>query len=163
MDNFGIVFALIGAALATFLAGTGSAIGVGKAGVAAAGVLTEDPSKYGKVLILQLLPATQGIYGCWSRSLSLPIQVSSAATQTFLLQKGFSTLLHACRLRLRACFPPSTRANARSRVSAPFPKSPTSSARRCFCLLWSRHTPSSRCSFPCLQSSIFQTCPFNPA
>ena len=61
MDNFGIVFALIGAALATFLAGTGSAIGVGKAGVAAAGVLTEDPSKYGKVLILQLLPATQGI------------------------------------------------------------------------------------------------------
>lgn len=63
MDNLGIVFALLGAALATFLAGTGSAIGVGKAGVAAAGVLTEDPSKYGKVLVLQLLPATQGIYG----------------------------------------------------------------------------------------------------
>ncbi len=63
MDNLGIVFALIGAALATFLAGTGSAIGVGKAGVAAAGVLAEDPSKFGKVLIFQLLPATQGIYG----------------------------------------------------------------------------------------------------
>ncbi len=63
MDNLGLVFGLLGAALATFLAGTGSAIGVGKAGVAAAGVLTEDPSKFGKVLIFQLLPATQGIYG----------------------------------------------------------------------------------------------------
>lgn len=63
MDNLGLFFALLGAAIATFLAGTGSAIGVGKAGVAAAGVLAEDPSKFGKVLILQLLPATQGIYG----------------------------------------------------------------------------------------------------
>lgn len=63
MNEFGIFFALLGAAMATFLAGTGSAIGVGKAGVAAAGVIAEDPSKFGKVLILQLLPATQGIYG----------------------------------------------------------------------------------------------------
>lgn len=63
MDNLGLFFALFGAAAATFMAGIGSAIGVGKAGVAAAGVLAEDPSKFGKVLILQLLPATQGIYG----------------------------------------------------------------------------------------------------
>ncbi|MGN0441279.1 MAG: V-type ATP synthase subunit K [Acutalibacteraceae bacterium] len=63
MDNLGIIFGLIGAALATFMAGIGSAIGVGKAGVAASGVLAEDPSKFGKVLIFQLLPATQGIYG----------------------------------------------------------------------------------------------------
>lgn len=33
------------------------------AGEAAAGVVTEDPGKFGKVLILQLLPGTQGIYG----------------------------------------------------------------------------------------------------
>ena len=45
------------------MAGIGSAIGVGMAGEAAAGALTEDPSKFGKVLILQLLPGTQGIYG----------------------------------------------------------------------------------------------------
>ena len=63
MDNLGIIFGLLGEALATFMAGTGSAIGVGKAGVAAAGVLAEDPSKFGKVLVFQLLPATQGIYG----------------------------------------------------------------------------------------------------
>lgn len=63
MDSFGIVCALLGAVLAALVAGIGSAIGVGMAGEAAAGVITEDPSKFGKVLILQLLPGTQGIYG----------------------------------------------------------------------------------------------------
>ena len=38
-------------------------MGVGIAGQAAAGVIAEDPSKFAKVLILQLLPGTQGIYG----------------------------------------------------------------------------------------------------
>lgn len=59
----GIVWALAGAALAVILAGCGSAYGVGKAGQAAAGVVTEDPGKFAKVLVLQLLPGTQGIYG----------------------------------------------------------------------------------------------------
>lgn len=63
MDNFGIVFALLGAALAALMAGAGSAVAVGMGGQAAAGVVTEDPAKFGKVLILQLLPGTQGIYG----------------------------------------------------------------------------------------------------
>lgn len=63
MDKMGIVFALLGAAVAALLPGFGSAKGVGMAGEAAAGVVTEDPSKFGKVLILQLLPGTQGIYG----------------------------------------------------------------------------------------------------
>ena len=64
MSELGIVYALLGAAVAVFLAGTGSAIGVGIAGQAAAsGVVTEDPSKFAKVLIMQLLPGTQGIYG----------------------------------------------------------------------------------------------------
>ena len=63
MSELGIVYALLGAAVAVFLAGTGSAIGVGLAGQAASGVVTEDPSKFAKVLIMQLLPGTQGIYG----------------------------------------------------------------------------------------------------
>lgn len=62
-SEFGIVYALLGAATAVFLAGAGSAIGVGIAGKAASGVVTEDPSKFAKVLIMQLLPGTQGIYG----------------------------------------------------------------------------------------------------
>ena len=61
--EFGIFYAILGAVLATILAGIGSAIGVGIAGQAAAGVVTEDPGKFSKVLILQLLPGTQGIYG----------------------------------------------------------------------------------------------------
>lgn len=63
MSELGIVYALLGAAVAVFLAGAGSAIGVGIAGQAASGVVTEDPSKFAKVLIMQLLPGTQGIYG----------------------------------------------------------------------------------------------------
>lgn len=63
MENLGLVFAILGAATAALLSGIGSAIGVGMCGEAAAGVLTEDPSKFGKVLIMQLLPGTQGIYG----------------------------------------------------------------------------------------------------
>ncbi|MEG1427051.1 MAG: V-type ATP synthase subunit K [Oscillospiraceae bacterium] len=63
MSTLGLGLALLGAALAALMAGIGSAIGVGMAGEAAAGVVTEDPSKFGKVLILQLLPGTQGIYG----------------------------------------------------------------------------------------------------
>ena len=59
----GIVWALLGAAISVALAGIGSAIGVGTAGRAAAGVVTEDPDKFAKVLLLQLLPGTQGIYG----------------------------------------------------------------------------------------------------
>ena len=59
----GVVFALLGVAVAVALAGMGSAMGVGIAGQAAAGVVTEDPNKFAKVLLLQLLPGTQGLYG----------------------------------------------------------------------------------------------------
>ena len=59
----GISLAIFGAALAVGLAGTGSALGIGIAGQAAAGVVAEDPEKFGKVLLLQALPGTQGIYG----------------------------------------------------------------------------------------------------
>ncbi|MCX6089839.1 MAG: V-type ATP synthase subunit K [Candidatus Atribacteria bacterium] len=62
----GLTIAYLGSALAIGLAGIGSAIGVGIAGEAGAGVLTEDPGKFGTVLILQALPGTQGIYGLLS-------------------------------------------------------------------------------------------------
>ncbi|MED9970135.1 MAG: V-type ATP synthase subunit K [Ruminococcus sp.] len=59
----GMFFALLGASLATALAGIGSAKGVGGAAQAAMGVLSEDSSKFGKMLVLTLLPGTQGLYG----------------------------------------------------------------------------------------------------
>ncbi len=54
---------MIGLALCMILCGIGSAIGLYKTGTAAAGVLSEDPKKFSKVMVLVVLPATQGIYG----------------------------------------------------------------------------------------------------
>ena len=59
----GYAIALFGAGLAAFLACIGSAKGSGIAGEAAAGLAAEDPSKFGKALILQVIPGTQGLYG----------------------------------------------------------------------------------------------------
>ena len=59
----GGAFALLGAAMAAALACVGSAKGTGIAGEAGAGLVSEDPSKFGKVMILQVIPGTQGLYG----------------------------------------------------------------------------------------------------
>ena len=59
----GLLLAIVGAAMCVVVAGIGSIIGVGKAGQAGAGVVSEEPEKFGKVLLLQALPSTQGIYG----------------------------------------------------------------------------------------------------
>lgn len=59
----GNLIGIIGVALCVILCGIGSAVGLYKTGSAAAGVLGENPKKFGQVLVLVLLPATQGIYG----------------------------------------------------------------------------------------------------
>ncbi|NLG12343.1 MAG: permease, partial [Elusimicrobia bacterium] len=61
--NIGIIYALIGAALSVFLCGIGSSVGIGYAGREANGVLSEDPDKFGTMLLLVALPGTQGVYG----------------------------------------------------------------------------------------------------
>ena len=63
MFSNGTVITIFGAAVAAFLSGAGSAIGVRAGGVAAAGVTSEKPELFGKLLVLQALPGTQGIYG----------------------------------------------------------------------------------------------------
>ena len=59
----GYALGLLGAGMAAFLAGIGSAKGTGIAGEAGAGLVSEDPSKFGKAMILQVIPGTQGLYG----------------------------------------------------------------------------------------------------
>jgi len=59
----GLAIGLLGAGLAACLAGAGSGIGTGIAGEAGTGLITEDPAKFGKVMILQVVPGTQGLYG----------------------------------------------------------------------------------------------------
>ena len=66
LNLLGPALTFLGAGLAALMPGIGSAKGVGRVGEVAAGVLTDDPSKFGKLLILQALPGTQGIYGLLS-------------------------------------------------------------------------------------------------
>ena len=63
INNGGTALAVLAAAIATLLAGMGSAKGVGMAGEATAALTVEQPEKFGKALVLQLLPGTQGLYG----------------------------------------------------------------------------------------------------
>lgn len=64
LESFGgLALALLGGGLAAGLSCVGSAKGTGMAGEAAAGLMCEDPGKFGKAMILQVLPGTQGLYG----------------------------------------------------------------------------------------------------
>ena len=59
----GYVLAIVGIAVCVLFCGLGSAIGLYMTGQAGAGVLSEDPKKFSKVLVFVVLPATNGIYG----------------------------------------------------------------------------------------------------
>lgn len=61
--TMGTVIALIGAAITTILPGIGSILGVHGCGKTAAGITSEKPELFGKLLLLQILPGTQGLYG----------------------------------------------------------------------------------------------------
>lgn len=63
VDPLGLAMAIAGCAMSAFLAGIGSAIGIGLVASVAAGVLSEDPNKFGPLFILVALPGTQGFYG----------------------------------------------------------------------------------------------------
>lgn len=92
----GIVWALLGAALAVGLAGIGSAIGVGIVGQSAAGVVTEDPDKFGQTLLLQALPGTQGIYGLLTGFMIMQrIGLIGAGLLELNAEQGFSVFMAA--------------------------------------------------------------------
>lgn len=59
----GLQWALFGGGLAAIGGAIGSAVGVANASKVGLGVLTEDPDKFGSVLIISALPGTQGFYG----------------------------------------------------------------------------------------------------
>lgn len=53
----------VGATITAVLAFIGSILGMGYAGQAATGVVAEKPNLFGKMLLMQALPGSQGIYG----------------------------------------------------------------------------------------------------
>ncbi len=90
----GIVLALLGVALAVSLPGTGSAMGVGLVGQSAAGVITEDPDKFGQTLLLQALPGTQGIYGLLTGFIiMLRIGVFGGNLLELTMEQGFAIMM----------------------------------------------------------------------
>ncbi len=94
IESFGgTALALLGAALAAALACVGSAKGTGIAGEAGAGLVSEDPAKSGKVMILQVIPGTQGLYGFVIFFLAL--QKINGATAAISVAQGLQ-LVSAC-------------------------------------------------------------------
>ena len=80
----GVVLALIGAAIAVTLAGIGSIKGVGGATEVGMGALAEDSSMFGKMLVLELLPGTQGLYGFIVAFMILPSSEKARSSMTML-------------------------------------------------------------------------------
>ena len=88
----GKALAYLGAALAGALACIGSAKGTGMTGEAGAGLVSEDPSKSGKVMILQVIPGTQGLYGFVIFFLAY---LKLSAVESITIAQGFEVIM-AC-------------------------------------------------------------------
>ena len=98
INNAGPFFGFLGAALAAGLACVGSAKGTGIAGEAGAGLLCEDPSQFSKVMILQVIPGTQGLYGLVIGFLALlKMGLFNGTVSELTVQNGL-LLLAACLL-----------------------------------------------------------------
>lgn len=94
--EIGIVLAILGAALAVTLPGIGSAMGISYVGQAAAGLISEEPEKFGKALLLQVLPGTQGIYGFLAAVLALQkIGIFDGEIVALTMETGLG-ILFAC-------------------------------------------------------------------
>lgn len=145
MGNMGVALALLGAAIAALFAGVGSAIGVGIAGQAAAGVVTEDPNKFSKVLVLQLLPGTQGIYGLLIAFITL--------TQIGIMGGSADLSLIKGALYLAACLPMgivgwisgASQGKAAAASIGLVAKRPEQFGKAMISRPWLRHTPSWHC------------------
>ena len=87
--------ALLGAGTAVFVSGIGSIVGVGIAGEKAAGITAEDPEKFGRLLLLQALPGTQGIYGFLVGFLALFRMGGFSGILTLTVEQGWQ-FLFAC-------------------------------------------------------------------
>ena len=85
----GPLLVYLAAALAVILPGYGSAKVVGKLGQIASGIMAEDPGTFGKLLILQALPGTQGIYGLLGWFMIMNHSGMLAGSVSISLQQGF--------------------------------------------------------------------------
>ena len=101
--ELGLAIGLFAAAIAAILPGMGSAKAVGLAGETAAGVSAETPEASSKLTLLQLLPATQGIYG---------FVIAIVIMAKIGIMGGSGAVVPRCRLRWLATSPRLRRASA---------------------------------------------------
>lgn len=88
------MIAIVGAATAAIVAGIGSILGVRTVGQASAGLVSENPDVFGKVLILTALPGSQGIYGFLAAVIvANKIGLLSGAPLDISIVQGFQILL----------------------------------------------------------------------
>jgi len=94
--DIGTTLSICGAGLTVGLCCVGSGIGVGTVGEIATGVIAEDPNKFGKLLVLQAIPGTQGIYGLLTGFLvMLKIGILGGSIQSIPLETGLA-IMFAC-------------------------------------------------------------------
>ena len=91
----GRAIAIVGLAICMILCGSGSAIGLWRTGTSAAGVLAEDGKKFSKVIVLALLPATQGIYGFVLAVMKLGLVANGWSLFMAMLAMGVNGLVSA--------------------------------------------------------------------
>jgi len=99
------VFIFVGAALSGLLGFMGSAIGMGIAGRAGAAVVAERPELFGRVLLLQALPGSQGIYGLVGAFLILSFSGALGdAPITISIAQSFQYMIAALPIGLAGLF-----------------------------------------------------------
>jgi len=62
-DNLPFIITIIGIVVSILPSGVGSAKGAATIGKAAAALISEQPEKFGQSLVLQMMSASQGLYG----------------------------------------------------------------------------------------------------
>lgn len=99
----GLAIGILGLALTALMCGIGSGLGLRSTATATAGVLAEDPKKWGKVMLLTLLPATQGLYGFVIAIIGATMQLPTVANmQNAVLASGATVLSVATEAQITA-------------------------------------------------------------
>lgn len=100
------VYIFIGAALSGLLGFIGSAIGMGYAGRAGGAVVAERPELFGRILLMQALPGSQGIYGLVGAFLILSFSglLGAAATDPITISQGLQYLVVGLPIGLSGLF-----------------------------------------------------------
>ena len=63
IDFLPLIMTIIGIVVSIVLSGVGSSRGASLVGKAAAALISEQPEKFGQALVLQMMSASQGLYG----------------------------------------------------------------------------------------------------